>query len=129
MTSPPAWRDTRYHRLFGLKAAKEAESVLALFEKVRPRDLRPRHAIDAIREWAEGKRTLGMAEVRTLSLGAHAAARAAGSDAACYAARAAGQAVASWHVPTHALGAPIYAGKARLAAERAKSKKSKGEKS
>jgi len=41
---------------------------------------------------------------------AHAAAREAGEDnAARSAARAAGQAVASAHVPTHAIGAAIYA--------------------
>ena len=52
------------------------------------------------------------AEVRKLSLNSHAAARAAKTDAARFAARAAGQAVATWHVPTHAMGAPIYARKA-----------------
>ncbi|VVB55298.1 Uncharacterised protein [uncultured archaeon] len=47
------------------------------------------------------------------SLDSHAAAREVGEDnAARFAARAAGQAVATAHVPTHALGAPIYAIKA-----------------
>ena len=68
--------------------------------------------MEAIRAWAEGTRKLGMAEVRELSLGAHAAARGAKSDAARYAAGAAGHAVAAWHVPTHALGAFGYAGRA-----------------
>lgn len=109
------WRNTYYHKLFGLKAAKEAERVLPLFEKERPNDNHPRQAIDAIKAWAEGKRELGMAEVRKLSLGSHAAAREAKSDTARYAARAAGQAVATWHVPTHAMGASQYAGKAIVA--------------
>ncbi len=109
------WRDSYYHKLFGLKAAKEAERVLKYFEKERPLDTRPREAIYAIREWAEDKRTLGMKEVRKLSLDAHAAARDAKSDAAKYAAHAAGQAVGTWHVPTHALGAFGYAGRAFIA--------------
>ena len=49
-----------------------------------------------------------MAEVRRLSLGSHAAARGARTDAARFAARAAGQAVAVWHVPSHALAVPHY---------------------
>jgi hypothetical protein len=51
-----------------------------------------------------------------LSLDAHAAAREAKSEVAKYAAHAAGQAVASWHVPTHSLAAFSYAGKAAIAA-------------
>ena len=55
-----------------------------------------------------------MREVRKLSLDAHAAARKAKSNAARFAARAAGQAVATWHVPTHAMAVPIYAAKAKF---------------
>ena len=109
------WRDSYYHKLFGLKAAKEAGRVLKYFEQERPRDPRPREALEAIREWAEGKRTLGMKEVRTLSLAAHAAARDVKSDAARFAAHAAGQAVGSWHAPAHALSAFGYAGRAAIA--------------
>src|SRR5579863_1793409 len=111
------WRNSYYHRLFGLKAAMLAARVLHLFEAERPCDPMPRKAIEAIRAWGEGKRTLGMQEVRMLSLGSHRAARTAKTDAARFAARAAGQAVATWHVPTHALGAPMYAERA-LAANR-----------
>ena len=109
------WRDSYYHKLFGLKAALEAERVLKFFEKERPTDERPRDAIKAIKEWAEDKRVLRMNEVRKLSLDAHAAARDVKSQEAKYAAHAAGQAVATWHVPTHALGAFGYAGKAIIA--------------
>jgi hypothetical protein len=112
------WRDSYYHKLFGYKAAKEAERVLKFFEKERPHDIRPREAIEAIMEWAEDKRTLGMKEVRKLSLNAHAAARDAKSNVAKYAAHAAGQAVGTWHVPTHALGAFGYAGKAIIASKK-----------
>lgn len=108
----PFERNSGYHRLFALKAAVFAARVLPLFEKERSRDQRPRRAVEAIRAWARGKRPLGMAEVRQLSLGAHAAARRAKSEQARFAARAAGQAVAVWHAPLHALAVPWYACKA-----------------
>ena len=112
------WRDSYYHKLFGLKAAKEAERVLKFFEKERPDDNRPLEAIKAIKEWAEDKRKLNMNEVRKLSLNAHSAAKDAKSDAAKFAAHAAGQAVGTWHVPTHALGAFSYAGRAYIASKK-----------
>ncbi len=119
MTTPNrSWeRDSHYHRRFALLAAMQAKQVLPLFEEERPKDRRPRQAIAAIHAWARRKRTLGMAEVRNLSLGAHAAAREAKTDAARFAARAAGHAVATWHVPTHAMGVPMYACKAILASK------------
>lgn len=110
-----SWRDSYYHKLFGLKAAKRVESVLSIFEKEIPNDDRPRKAMEAIRDWALGKRKLGMAEVRKLSLDAHAASRVAKTDAAKFVAHAAGQAVGTWHVPTHALGAFEYGGRAFIA--------------
>lgn len=68
-----------------------------------------------------------MDKIRTASLAAHAAARQAqhdGNHAACFAARAAGQAVATSHVAQHAFGAALYALKAIAAAhsDRAKTK-------
>jgi hypothetical protein len=98
--------------LWALDAAKIAKQVLPIFEREQPNDDRPRQAIEAIRAWAQGKRALGMAEVRALSLGSHAAARSAKDDAARFAARAAGHAIATWHVPTHAIAVPMYARKA-----------------
>ena len=56
-----------------------------------------------------------MREVRKFALDAHAAARKAKSDAARFAARAAGQAVATWHAPTHAMAVPMYVQKAIFA--------------
>jgi hypothetical protein len=58
-----------------------------------------------------------MQEIRSASLAAHAASRhaRAGSPAA-FAAHAAGQAVATAHVPQHAFGAAYYALKAVVAA-------------
>ena len=59
-----------------------------------------------------------MAEIRGVSLTAHAAAREAKeNEAACFAARAAGQAVATAHVPQHAFGSAYYALKAVAAAD------------
>jgi hypothetical protein len=108
-------RNSHYHKLFALKAAKEAEKVLPIFEKEYPNDFRPRKAIEAIRDWANGNKRLSLKEVRKLSLDSHAAAREAKSDATRFAARAAGQAVATWHVPTHAMVVPTYVCKALAA--------------
>lgn len=105
-------RNSTQHLAAALKAAAKASEVLPLFEHQHPKDNRPRAAIEAITAWATGTRTLGMAEVRNLSLAAHSAARDAASDAARFAARAAGHAVATWHVPSHAEGAYTYAAKA-----------------
>lgn len=110
----PAKDGKRAQRLAARKAADVARGVLRYFEQERPNDKRPRKAIEAIRQWASGTRQLGMAEIRKLSLDAHTAARAAGSDAARYSARAAGQAVATAHVITHAPGASWYAEKIRM---------------
>jgi hypothetical protein len=110
-------RNSRYHRLFALKAAEGAERVLPIFEKENPHDDRPRRALEAIRAWAQGRLELGMTEVRKLSLDSHAAAREARSDAARFAARAAGHAVATWHVPTHAMAVPAYVCKAIAASK------------
>lgn len=49
-----------------------------------------------------------MSVIRKASLDAHAAAKGAKEDYAKYAAHAAGQAVATAHVPTHALGSSVY---------------------
>lgn len=98
-------------------AADCAERVLPLFEKAYPEDDRPRKAIEACRAWVRTG-VFEMADIRGASLAAHAAARdVKGNDAACFAARAAGQAVATAHVPQHALGGAYYALKAIAAAD------------
>lgn len=101
------------HRALALWAADCAERVLPLFEAAQPDDKRPREAISAARRWAKDK--LSMAAARQLALGAHAAAREAGSEEARQAARAAGHAAATAHVPTHAPHAAEYAVKAVVA--------------
>lgn len=86
-----------------------AERVMPYFEEYYPQDQRPRQAIDTLKTWlATGK--FSMAVIRKASLNAHAAARDVGDDSpARSAAHAAGQAVATAHVPRHAYGPAIYA--------------------
>lgn len=98
------------HKALALWAADCAERVLPFFEKKYPNDTRPREAIRILREWVKtGK--FSMAVIRGVSLAAHAAAREVKEEdqAARFAARAAGQAVATAHVPTHAIGPALYA--------------------
>ncbi len=97
-------------------AADCAERVLPFFEKARPKDDRPRKAIGACRTWVSTG-VFKMADIRRASLDAHAAAREAKEyKPACFAARAAGQAVATAHVPQHAFSAAYYALKIAAAA-------------
>jgi len=97
------------HRELAIWAADCAERVLPFFEKRAPEDDRPRKAIEALRTWVRTG-VFRMADVRRASLAAHAAARGVKEDdAARSAARAAGQAMATAHVPRHALAAAIYA--------------------
>ena len=102
--------DSAHHRLLASWAADCAEHVLPLFTSRYPDDDRPRLAIGAAREWAEGEITVGSA--REAAFQAHAAAREASDDAARAAARASGQAVSTPHMADHSLGAAAYAVKA-----------------
>jgi hypothetical protein len=96
-------------------AADCAERVLPFFEKAYPEDDRPRRAIEECRTWVRTG-VFRMADIRGVSLAAHAAAREAkGNESACFAAHAAGQAVATAHVPQHAYGGAYYALKAIVA--------------
>lgn len=85
-----------------------AERILPYFEEKYPDDKRPRQAIETLQKWIDTG-VFKMAVIRKASLDSHAAARDVGEDnPARSAARAAGQAVATAHVPTHAIGAAIY---------------------
>ena len=89
-----------------------AERVLPFFEDVYPDDNRPRKALETCMTWI-GTGVFKMADIRGASLASHAAARKAKENPkACFAARAAGQAVATAHVPQHAYGGAYYALKA-----------------
>lgn len=91
------------HRTVAIRAADCAGRVLPSFEERYPGDSRPRVAIEALRAWAQTGAG-AMADMREVALSAHAAAHEAGEGtAACSAARVAGQALATAHVPRHAL--------------------------
>ena len=85
------------------------ERVLPFFKEPYPKDSRPRQALTTLQEWIETGEFL-MSIIRGASLATHAAAREVEVNSpAQSAARAAGQAVATAHVPTHALAAALYA--------------------
>lgn len=103
------------HAALARWAADCAGHVLPLFEAERPGDHRPRQALATLAEWiATGK--FRMSVIRSASLAAHNAANHARDESpAQFAARAVGQAVATAHVQTHAVGAALYAQKAVIA--------------
>jgi hypothetical protein len=112
LTGHQGWKSEQ--KTLAFWAADCAEHVLPYFEEKYPSDDRPRKAIEACRTWvATG--AFRMADVRGASLAAHAAAREAKEADTVAAAHAAGHAVATAHVPTHAFGAAAYAVKAAAA--------------
>jgi hypothetical protein len=97
------------HKTLALWAIDCAERVMPYFEEKYPQDHRPRQAIETLKTWIDTG-VFKMAVIRKASLDAHAAAREVGEDSpARSAAHAAGQAVATAHVPRHAYGPAIYA--------------------
>lgn len=96
-------------------AADCAERALWIYEAQAPSDMRPREAIEAIREFASGGKRA--ARLRSVAMAAHAAAREATNPAAAAAARAAGLAAASAfthplvdvHQTVHIVGPAAYA--------------------
>jgi len=85
------------------------ERVMPYFEETYPQDHRPRQALETLKTWIETG-VFQMETIRRASLASHAAAREVGEEIAPRsAAHAAGQAVATAHVPLHALGAANYA--------------------
>lgn len=92
-------------------------ALLPIYENRCPGDLRPRHALQAARDWLAGK--VKLPYVKSIILKeAHAAARERGDDpAAQAAARALGQAASTVHTVTHALGIAFY-GAAAIAYDR-----------
>jgi hypothetical protein len=97
------------HRTLAIWALDCADRVLPLFESRYPKDKRPRAAIETGRAWVK-RGVFSMVVIRKAALDSHSAARdVEDNDSARSAARAAGQAVAAAHVPTHALAAAVYA--------------------
>ncbi|GAB4158467.1 MAG: hypothetical protein Fur003_2280 [Candidatus Dojkabacteria bacterium] len=86
-----------------------AERVMPYFEKAYPYDNRPRDAIKILQVWIKTQ-YFSMSTIRKASLDAHTAAKEIGnSSPAASVAHAAGQAVATAHVYTHAIGPAMYA--------------------
>lgn len=104
-------------KLLAIWAIDCAERVLPFFEKIYPSDSRPRIAIETCQRWVSTDE-FKMSVIRKTSLDSHAAARdVIDNAAACFAARAAGQAVATAHITQHAYGAAYYALKAIAATD------------
>lgn len=74
-------------------AAETAQEVLPVFEDAHPGDSRPRAALDAAWEFANGAKRTQLQ--RVTSLDAHRAAKEAATEASCLAARAAGDAASA----------------------------------
>ena len=97
------------HKTLAVWAIDCVERVMPYFEEKYPQDHRPRQALEALQTWIHTG-VFKMAVIRKASLTAHAAAREVGEDTTARSvARAAGQAVATAHVPIHSLGAANYA--------------------
>ncbi|OGG02408.1 hypothetical protein A2Z33_05095 [Candidatus Gottesmanbacteria bacterium RBG_16_52_11] len=97
------------HKTLAIWAIDCAERVLPYFEEQYPEDQRPRKAIEALHEWIKSG-MFSMAVIRKASLDSHTAAKEIGNDnPASSAAHAAGQTVATAHVPRHAYGSAVYA--------------------
>ena len=79
------------------------------FEEKYPQDHRTRYALETLKTWIDSG-VCRMAVIRKASLDAHTAAHEVEEDSpARSAARAAGQAVATAHVPRHDYGSAMYA--------------------
>ena len=91
-------------RLLAIWAEKCAKHVLKY-----SKDKRPGIALKVLKKWIKDG-IFSMKIIRKAALDSHAAARKYSEDSpARFAARAAGQAVATAHVPEHAFGASYYA--------------------
>jgi hypothetical protein len=102
------------HLIAAEQALAEAKSVLPIFERSEPDDLRPRLALEALTAWMKGNATV--TEVRQAAFDANEAARDVADDAAKFAARACGQAASVAHTPFNAIHVKRFAEKAKAAA-------------
>lgn len=84
------------------------EHILPIYEKTYPNDMRCKNALDAAKQWLDGKVKLPYVKHIILNE-CHTAAREADEHpAAQAAARTCGQVAATIHAPTHALGLALY---------------------
>lgn len=101
-------------KTLALWACHCAERVLVSFETVSSNE-HPRKGLELCYAWIRGKATVY--QCRLAALATHAAARdVIRNDAACFAARAVGQAISTPHVTAHAIAAAGYARKSIFAA-------------
>lgn len=94
------------HRTLVMWALDCAKVSLKEFEEKYPAESRPRICLELCEKWARG--TIKMGEAKHAILGSHAAAKEVDDpryEALCH---AIGQAGATVHVGTHALGLPMY---------------------
>ena len=97
------------HKILAVWAIDCVLRVLPYFKEKFPEDTRPRNAIEVLREWINTG-VFKMEKILKASLESHAAAREVEEDSSARSsARAAGQAVATAHIPTHSIAAAIYA--------------------
>ncbi len=94
------------HRALVRWALDCAEGALAAFEEGRPREARPRIALERCAAWARGE--IKMPEARRAILDAHAVAKDVGDRRLAALAHAIGQAGATVHAKTHAPGLAFY---------------------
>jgi hypothetical protein len=102
------------HLIAAEQALAEAKSVLPIFERSEPDDLRPRLALEALTAWMKGNATV--TEVRQAAFDANEAARDVASEAAKSAARACSQAASVAHTPFNLIHVTRFAEKARATA-------------
>lgn len=96
------------HRTLVLWTIDCSARILPIFEKAYPKDKRPREAVKAAKDWAQGKIKMPVAKKAALASHKAATAIAEENPAACAAARAMGHVVGTVHVETHALGIVFY---------------------
>ena len=104
-------------KVLAIWARECCEHVLPYFEEKYPNDNRPRKALEILEQWIDTG-LFNMAVIRKASLDAHTAAKNVKEDYAKYVAHAAGQAVATAHVSTHAFGSSIYSIRAAVSYSR-----------
>jgi len=96
------------HKTLVLWALEYAQELTNKFEEKYPNEQRPRQAVETCRAWAQGKIKMPIAK-KAIHAVHNAATQIADDIVYCSIARAIGQAIATVHVETHAIGGPIYA--------------------
>lgn len=96
------------HKTLVLWALEYAEELVDKFERKYPNEPRPREALETCRAWSQGKVKMPVAK-KAIHATHNAATEIVDDIVYCSIARAIGQAVATVHVGTHAIGGPMYA--------------------